>query len=202
MIPRVDAAYLHNPYTQNVPFAKNRTAGTVAVAQNSRSISVKIPGPNCIYSGGDGVGQNAYVEYTEDSTVDDPIVRISGHSLSGDYDRIVHINDIDPRNATYPELCALLGHQQKIGNYRPEHGLILAVPCDVDKGDYSQRQNFMQKISSSVQHNQQYGNLSMAFSGEQLIAIYQKFMEKQIQPTNEYKTDFMLDYIGRMRVKY
>ena len=37
--------------------------------------------------------------------------------MSGSYEEVVHINDIDPTNATYPELCALLAHQQRIGAY-------------------------------------------------------------------------------------
>ncbi len=107
--------------------------------------TVYIPGPNCVYSGGDGLGQTAYAEYTDASTESDPIVRITGHSLSGDYDETIHINDIDPENATYPELCALLGHQQKTGVYQPEHGMIMGVPLGVDRGDFSQAQNFMKK---------------------------------------------------------
>lgn len=146
---------------------------------SSSPISVRIPGANCVYSGGDGLGQTAYAEYTDDSTQSDPIVRISGHSLSGDYEKMVHLNEIDPNHASYPELCALLGHQQKIGVYQPKHGMILGVPLDVDRGDYSQPQNFTQKISGSIAYNRRNGNLSMANLGEALLRCYERFIGKK-----------------------
>ncbi len=164
------------------------------------SISVRIPDTNCVYSGGDGLGQTAYVEYTDASTESDPIVRISGHSLSGDYDETIHINNIDPEHATYPELCALLGHKKRIGTYQPEHGLILGVPLGVDRGDYSQAQNFMQKINGSVAHNRQYGNQSMVDLGESLLHCYENVLSRKAQETETTPADLLLDYMDRTRI--
>ena len=50
-------------------------------------------------AGKNGKFQEFCAHYTEDSTPEDPIVRISGVANSGPFDLIRHINDIDPANA-------------------------------------------------------------------------------------------------------
>ena len=66
-------------------------------------------------AGKNGKFQEFCAHYTEDSTPEDPIVRISGVANSGPFDLIRHINDIDPANASYAELAALRGHLAKTG---------------------------------------------------------------------------------------
>lgn len=58
-------------------------------------------------------GQSVSVGYAEGSTPEDPIARITGTAHSGKFDETVHIKDIDPRNATYGEIFALISHLQK-----------------------------------------------------------------------------------------
>jgi len=125
-------------------------------------------------------------------------VRITGHSLSGDYDRTIHINDIDPNHASYPELCALLGHQAKTGAYQPEHGMILGVPLDVDRGDYSRPQNFTQKISGSIADNRRSGNWSAAGLGETLLRCYERFTAQKKQEEEMAEADFLMEYLDRI----
>lgn len=180
---------------------------TVDVGPNHKMIiqdpiSVRLPGKNCLYSGGDGLGQSAYIEYMDYSTEDDPVVRITGNSLSGEYDQIVHINNIDPSNATYPELYALIGHLQKSGQYKPGQTVWGAVPLDVECGDYSQRQNFIQKIQYCVMQNQRY-NTGMAQTGMEFLTLYEKFIAKQTNNVNSVAdhVDILLDSIGRARVE-
>ena len=49
---------------------------------------MRLPHQNCVYTGGlrNRVNQNVYAEYTEESTEDDPIVRISGEADGGPFD--------------------------------------------------------------------------------------------------------------------
>lgn len=166
-------------------------------------ITVRLPGENCIYSGGDGLGQSAYIEYTEDSTAEDPIVRITGNSLSGEYDQIVHINDIDPDNATYPELCALFRHLHKTGQadeYQLTGLVDHPIPSEVEKGDYSKRQNFTQKIEACISKNQRY-NPDVAQEGRLLLAVYEKIAAAQANKVNGVvdHADALLDYAGRAK---
>ena len=99
------------PYVQNV--RRNQSSGFDA----SKPIKVYMLDEQCIYSSTAADGQSVHVMYEEDSTPEDPVVRIFGNSQSGEYEEIVHINEIDPSNATYPELCALLAHKNRTGVY-------------------------------------------------------------------------------------
>ena len=173
-------------------------------------ISVRLPGENCIYSGGDGSGQSAYIEYTDYSTENDPVVRIMGKSLSGEYDQIVHINDIDPSNATYPELCALFRHLHKTGQadtYQLTGIVDRPIPFEVERGDYSERQNFIQKIEACISKNQRY-NPDVAQDGRHLLTVYEKIASAQADKANpstglsgEEYLKLYKDYIEKNRVE-
>ena len=135
--------------------------------------NVYILGPNGLHFSGGGDGQNVYAEYTPDSTADDPIVRIFGDALCGRYEKIVHLNDVDPANTSYAELCALVAHLKKTGAYQPpvSGGLLQALPLDVPKGDYTTPQDFVSAIQDSVSKNQRQGNWQAAKTGSALLAL-------------------------------
>lgn len=155
-----------------------RSTGKTANATTKNSATFRLPGENSIYGGGDGLGQQVYADYTKDSTPEDPIVRISGESLSGSFDFIVHINDIDPRHASYAELCALVGHKSKIGEYKSRSGWLDPVPVDVEVGDFIKPQNFLSKIKTSIANNCRNGCPQIYQDGERLLAFYENFLEK------------------------
>ena len=96
---------------------------------------------NTIYSGGTG-SQSVYVEYTDDSTAEDPIVRIRGEADSGAYDFTCHIDDIDPEHASYAEMCALIGWEERV-NPSGKKGLLMPTPLGMDVGNVTQKQNFV-----------------------------------------------------------
>jgi len=156
----------------------------------AKAVSMCIPDGNCVYSGGDGQGQTAYAEYTSESTVADPVVRITGHSLTGDYDKTVHINDIDPSHATYPELCALLGHLQKTGAYTAQNGLIMGTPLGVDRGDYSEPQDFIKKITEGTKKD---ANSLLSEMGQQLLKTYRNFIDKKAEREYDDYLDTLLE---------
>ena len=148
-------------------------------------ITIYLPGENCIYTGGmkgERVNQNVYVEYTEDSTEDDPIVRIKGEADSGHFDFICHINDIDPRNASYAEMSALYGYLVKTGAFGNTNGTAV-TPCGYEffgSRDMLKKQDFIAGISDlSVSDRIDPRERANA---KYMLQVYQDFIQ---QGTNE-----------------
>lgn len=174
--------------------------------QASAPITVYMLNEKCIYSGGGPNGQSVHVMYEAGSTAEDPIVRIFGNSQSGEYEKVVHINDIDPADATYPELCALLAHKTRTGEYTPEKGtLLMPLPVGVEQGDYSQKFDYVQMIKDYVSSNKQNGHLWLASSGESLLEFYDSYLAKLSQKSEDHTENplesLCIDYEGRLRVE-
>ncbi|MBQ4347755.1 MAG: hypothetical protein IJC39_04845 [Firmicutes bacterium] len=115
-----------------------------------------------------GRTQSIRVQYAAESTEHDPVVHISGSSLSGSYSNTVRIRDINLEYATYPELCALLAHENALlmkenggigipvgaddnaahaadmakGKLTPE-----AIMAASNHGDFSEKRNFLQEYA-------------------------------------------------------
>ncbi|MCL2226129.1 MAG: hypothetical protein FWB97_00640 [Oscillospiraceae bacterium] len=71
-----------------------------------------------LYSGGMNIGGghfNAFVDWSENSTPDNPIMRVRGWDADGDFEAEVAINDIDPRRASLVEMFALNGYLRANG---------------------------------------------------------------------------------------
>ena len=115
-------------------------------------ITIQLPSENCVYTGGmkgNRINQNVYVEYTENSSDDDPIVRISGEADSGSFDFVCHINDINPQNASYAELSALYGHLVKTGEYCSTGGAVTPYGYEFfGSRDMLKKQDFIAGISA------------------------------------------------------
>ena len=130
-----------------------------------------------VYSGGIGEGnQTVYAEYTEDSTEEDPIVRILGKSASGEYEFICHINDIDPAQASYAEMCALFGHLQKTRLFTRGPGSMHTnvLPYGISVGNVTQRQDFMSRINAMT--TSQMFDQSNRDEARLLLELYQACM--------------------------
>jgi len=173
---------------------------TAKYSMDGDDILLWAPGPGCIFSGG-GDGQSAYIEYTADSTPEDPVVRISGRSLSGDYVQTVHINDIDLHNATYPELCAVLAHQKYLAGgvldngmsvYDPDSALEGRVPIGIAPGDYTQRRDFIAAIEQDIRENEQSGSSGLAGISRCILDLLEKFREQREQDAEGERLDALL----------
>ena len=53
------------------------------------------------HAGKNGFLQSYCAHYTEDSTAEDPVVRISGVGDNGPFDFLCHLKDVDPANALF-----------------------------------------------------------------------------------------------------
>lgn len=132
-----------------------------------------------VYSGGIGMGggQTVYAEYTADSTEEDPIVRILGRDSSGEYELVRHINDIDPTQASYAELCALFGHLQKTGQFTRGPGSMHTnvLPYGINIGSVTQPQNYMSRITEMTVS--QMFDQSNRDEAKLLLKLYQDFVQ-------------------------
>lgn len=155
------------------------TSFTYQLSENHKVIvgsghTVPMRTENTLYFGGSGDGQDVLVTLTEDSTDEDPIVRIQGHSLSGEFDFIRHIKDIDPSNASYAEMCALMAWEERV-NPSGQKGLLLATPLGMGVGNVTQKQNFVD-MSSQYLASGKFSQ-SIADQTERLLELYKKLMQ-------------------------
>lgn len=189
-------------FGRNVKGQNNQSTGFSL----SEPIRVYMLDEQCIYSATSQNGQSVHVMYAEESTPEDPIVRIFGHAQSGEYEKIVHINDIDPTNATYPELCALLAHKTRTDEYTPEKGTLLRpLPMGVDCGNYAQKFDCIQMIQEYTSSNNQAGQFYPTASSDSLLEFYNRYLDEWSRKSVLDQTSFLklsyFDYSGRLRVE-
>lgn len=164
---------------QSTSFNKEKTSFTYQLSANHSAITgpgATIPmwTEDTVYYGMDGNNQDVHVTLAEGSTEDDPIVRIKGHSASGEFDFIRHIKDIDPSNASYAEMCALIGWEERI-NPSGKKGLLMPTPLEMDVGNVTQKQNFV-NLSSQYLASEKFSQ-SIADQTKELLELYQKLIE-------------------------
>ena len=162
--------------TPSAPFS--RMLSDARQSNNSSSIKLYLRTEKSVYSGGIGEGgQTVYAEYTEDSTQEDPIVRILGRDSSGEYEFICHINDIDPTHASYAEMCALFGHLQKTGQFTRGPGSLHTnvLPYGISIGNVTQRQNYMSRITEMTAS--QLFDQANRDEAKLLLKLYQDFIQ-------------------------
>lgn len=130
--------------------------------------------------------QDVYVELLENSTEDDPVVRIKGHSHSGTYDFTRHIKDIDPRNASYAELCALVAWEDKVNPSQKNRigtlggGVLLPTPLGMEEGDVLQRKDYV-SLSQKYLASGKFGP-SIAEHTKNLLELYDKLVPESDSP--------------------
>ena len=125
-------------------------------------------------AGKNGKFQEFCAHYTEDSTPEDPIVRISGVANSGPFDLIRHINDIDPANASYAELAALRGHLAKTGQSVTDAP---TLPHTMEfREDITGKYDFISGIRNSLSQPSRIIPTAASIAGaNELLALYQNY---------------------------
>ena len=79
------------------------------------------------------------------------------------------------------------------------------MPFGVDRGDYSARGNFVQKVREYGSGNQQNDVYWVASTGESLLNFYDQYLDelsKNAKNTQKAAlASLTIDYMGRFRVK-
>ena len=99
-----------------------------------------------LYSGGNGTGLSYYIKYADSSTPEDPTVIAKGVDENGqEFEQLIHINDIDPRNATIVEMHALEGHTGTEKRYG-----FTSLPLSAGSLGAYERKNFINMFEASI----------------------------------------------------
>ena len=173
------------PSVTGMPVFKNSTASFSRLLSNTQqdckrasTTVLYLRTENTLYSGSLSGTQAVYAEYTPESTDEDPVARIKGNTYDGEFDFICHINDIDPANASYAEMCALFGHLQKTGQIPPGASSCVhfnVLPCGVNTGNVTQRMNYMtaiDRMTTSLMFSE-----SNRTGAKILLKMYQGFID-------------------------
>ena len=131
--------------------------------------------PDMLFYEGMGDGQDVHVLLMEGSTEEDPVVRIKGHSYNGEFDFTCHVKDIDPRNASYAEMCALFGWQRKLDPSGFDDKLMFPTPLGMEVGNVLQRQDFVSRSSSYLASGK--FSPSIADQTKNLLALYDQVIQ-------------------------
>lgn len=68
-------------------------------------------------TGGGDNGQELHLNYDESSTEENPVIKAWGVDSRGkEYEELIYVNQVDPRNATIAEMKALEAHLKKQGD--------------------------------------------------------------------------------------
>ena len=108
--------------------------------------TVYMKNSDTLYSGGNGTGLSFYIRYAEGSTQADPTMIAKGVDENGnEFEQTIHINDIDPRNATIVEMHALeeyTGTEKRYG--------FTSLPLSAGNMGISERRNFINMFEDSI----------------------------------------------------
>lgn len=147
-INRVPTTPKATAYTSKAPAANagfsdhlKSAAGTSA---NGHTVYMKTG--DTLYSGGNGTGLSYHLRYADSSTQEDPIVIAKGVDENGsEFEQTIHINDIDPRNATIVEMHALeeyTGTEKRYG--------FTSLPLSAGNMGLNDRRNFINMFEDSI----------------------------------------------------
>lgn len=101
----------------------NRGHGNLVVPMAGKDmLHCSFPGTN---------GSSVFVNYAEGCTEENPLLLIQTTDENGNmYEQLIHPEDIDPQNATYPQMLALNAHLRKIGEITGDN--YFAIPPILD----------------------------------------------------------------------
>lgn len=117
--------------------------------------------------------QTVHVQLMKDSTEEDPVVRITVQAHGKEYDFTRHIKDIDPRNASYAEMAALVSWECKSKGQFYIGAQV--APVGMWIGDVMKKQNFVDGCSRYISSGKFGPNITA--QAKDLLALYQKIVE-------------------------
>ena len=99
-----------------------------------------------IWTGKNGTGLSYYLKYAEDSTEDDPTIIAKGVDENGDeFEKTIHINEVNPKSATVVEMRALEAHMgvKKLGGFT-------SLPMEDGTMGLNDRTDFMDMFQKQI----------------------------------------------------
>jgi hypothetical protein len=150
------------------------SVNNVAGAKPHTSI-VYMKTDDMLYSGGNGTGLSFYIKYAEGSTEDDPTVIAKGVDENGDeFEQTIHINKINPRNASLVEMTALESYMGVDKN-----GGLTSLPPETGMMGLSDRTDFMDMFQKQISDMKLLSQKRTAAYYQYSMQAYWDFMNKK-----------------------
>ena len=150
------------------------SVNNVAGAKPHTSI-VYMKTDDMLYSGGNGTGLSFYIKYAEGSTEDDPTVIAKGVDENGDeFEQTIHINKINPRNASLVEMTALESYMGVDKN-----GGLTSLPPETGMMGLSDRRDFMDMFQKQISDMKLLSQNRAAAYYQYSMQAYWDFMNKK-----------------------
>ena len=159
------------PAWQGAKKAQQNTAGkSFAESVNNVASTPKVynifTDEDMIWTGGNGTGLSYYLKYAENSTEDDPIVIAKGVDENGEeFEKTIHINEVNPKSATVVEMRALEAHTgvKKLGGFT-------SLPLETGNMGLNDRRDFMDMFKNVISDMK-------LLSQKRAVAYYQYSMQ-------------------------
>lgn len=175
-INRVTTIPKTSAYTNKAPAGEAGFADSVktAAAASGKGKTVYTKTDGMLYSGGNAMGLSYSIRYADDSTAEDPTVIAKGVDENGEeFEQTIHINDIDPRNATIIEMHALeeyTGAEKRYG--------FTTLPLSAGNMSFNERRNFINMFEDSINDLTLMKAKKAAAYYKQSVQVYMDFMKK------------------------
>ena len=131
--------------TQQNTTGKNFAAQVNNVADTPKVYNI-FTDEDMIWTGGNGTGLSYYLKYAEDSTEDDPTIIAKGVDENGnEFEKTIHINEVNPKSATVVEMRALESHMgvKKLGGFT-------SLPMEAGAMGLNDRTDFMDMFQKQI----------------------------------------------------
>lgn len=128
-----------------------------------------------LYSGGNGTGLSFYIKYAEGSTEDDPTVIAKGVDENGsEFEQTIHINKINPRNASLVEMTALESYMGVDKN-----GGLTSLPPETGMMGLCDRTDFMDMFQKQISDMKLLSQKKAAAYYQYSMQAYWDFMNRK-----------------------
>ncbi len=150
-------------------------AESVNNAAVKKGHTVYLKTDDMLYSGGNGTGLSFYIKYAEGSTEDDPIVIAKGVDENGnEFEQTIHINKINPRNASLVEMTALESYMGVDKN-----GGLTSLPPETGMMGLRDRTDFMDMFQKQISDMKLLSQKRAAAYYQYSMQAYWDFMNKK-----------------------
>ncbi len=178
-------ATTYNSLTRRCAEPKTANAGNGNfMATVGKGHTVYMMTPERIYSGGNGTGLSFYIEYAKETSEDNPTVIAKGVDENGqEFEQTIHINDINPKNASLVEMRAVEAH------YQINKGMGLSsLPNGTGNMGLNDRRDFISLFEKSIEDMQRLGRYDLSLVYAKNKNAYLDLVEKNRE--NEIPIDF------------